>query len=144
MRARSNGVGTNRVSMMPRLLQRAPELLGALFGISGGVHLARPATFESLIPRWLPKPREIIYASGIAEEICAVGLLSRTRWAAPASAALLIAVFPGNIKMALDALDEHHGRLTVKKVVALARLPVQLPLIWAALQASKARAPVAA
>jgi uncharacterized membrane protein len=122
---------------MRLLSRRAPELLAALFGASGVVHLIRPATFEPLIPRWLPNPRGIVYASGIAEVVCAIGLVRRTRWAGPTSAALLIAVFPGNIQMAIDSLGEHHGRLTPKKLVAFARLPLQIPLIWAALQASK-------
>jgi uncharacterized membrane protein len=122
---------------MHRLLRRVPDLLAALFGISGVVHLVRPAIFEPLIPRWLPNPRGIVYASGVAEAVCAGSLLRRTRWAGPTSAALLIGVFPGNVQMAIDALAESRGHITAKKIVAFARLPLQLPLIWAALQASK-------
>ena len=129
---------------MQRLVSRAPQLVGALFGISGAIHLARPTTFEPIIPRWLPRPREIVYASGIAEGACAVGLLRRARWAGLMGAVLLVVVFPANIQMALDSLDERRGQLTLKKVFAFARLPLQLPLIWAALQAAKPQVPVTA
>ncbi len=40
--------------------------------------------------------------SGVAELVCAAGLLARRRWAGPASVAVLLAVWPGNFQMALD------------------------------------------
>src|SRR3954454_5623192 len=75
------------------------------FLASGTVHLVRPETFEPLMPEAVPAHREVIIASGVAELICAAGLLHpRSRKLAGwASAAVLLGVFPGNIKMALDA-----------------------------------------
>ncbi len=121
---------------MTSLHRRAPDLLAALFGVSSIVHLVRPSTFEPLIPRWLPHPRGIVYASGVAEGYCALSLARRSRSAGVSSAALLVAVFPGNIQMAMSSLTEDQGRLTAKKVLAFGRLPLQLLLIWAGLQAS--------
>jgi uncharacterized membrane protein len=111
--------------------------LVAAFTVSGITHLVRPETFEPLMPVWVPAHREIILGSGVAELICAVGLLHpRTRKASGwASAALLVAVFPGNVKMAADA---QKTRSTTYKRATLARLPVQLPLIRAALKAARA------
>ena len=108
----------------------------AAFTVSGITHLVRPETFEPMMPAFLPAHRELILASGVAELACAVGILHpRTRKAAGwASAALLIAVFPGNVKMAADA---QKGRNTTYKRATLARLPVQLPLIQAALKAAR-------
>jgi uncharacterized membrane protein len=117
--------------------RRAPDLLAALFGASSIVHLFRPQTFESLIPSWLPDPRAIVYVSGVAEVICAGGLLRRTRWAGGASALLLVVVFPGNIQMAVNAVRQSDGTFTATELLSFARLPLQIPLIWAALQASK-------
>jgi uncharacterized membrane protein len=121
-----------------RLRQRAPGLLAVLFGASGVVHLASPRTFEPLIPRWLRYRRAVVYTSGIAELICSGGLLTRSRWARSASALLLIVVFPGNIQMAVTASRLSPSQWTSRRVLALARLPLQLPLIWAALQCEPA------
>ncbi|HEV7195449.1 MAG TPA: MauE/DoxX family redox-associated membrane protein, partial [Pedococcus sp.] len=70
--------------------------LATLFLTSGTTHLVRPEVFDPLVPSSLPRRRELIYASGVAELICAAGLLHpRTRrHAGWASAALLLGVFP--------------------------------------------------
>ena len=106
------------------------------FLASGTVHLVRPETFEPLMPEAVPAHRELIYASGVAELACAAGLLHpRTRRLAGwASAALLVGVFPGNLKMAADALKTRNQTF---KAVALARLPLQLPLIRAAVKVAR-------
>ena len=111
--------------------------LVAAFTVSGVTHLVRPETFEPLMPAWLPAHREVILASGVAELVCAAGILHpRTRKAAGwASAALLVAVFPGNVTMARNAQKSHN---TTYKRTTLARLPLQLPLIRAALKAARA------
>jgi uncharacterized membrane protein len=116
--------------------------LAALFLSSGTTHLVMPEVFEPRVPRALPRRREFVYASGVAELVCAAGLLHpRTRrYAGWASAALLLAVFPGNVQMSVG-----HGKRAARKgtVAAratfagtLARLPMQLPLIRAALRAA--------
>ena len=110
----------------------APDALAAVFGISGALHLVRPSVFEALIPSFLPAPGAIIGLSGIAELVCAVGLVRRERWAAPASAWLLVAVFPGNLWFAVAT---PLGRPDWVTAAAWLRLPLQLGLIWMALQA---------
>jgi len=116
--------------------------LAALFLTSGVTHLVQPQVFEPLIPSAAPAPRELVYASGVAEILCAAGLLHpRTRrWAGWGSAALLVAVYPGNVQMSLD-----HGRRASRRrdsasraafAATLARLPLQLPLIRTALRAT--------
>ncbi|CAO5253010.1 DoxX family protein [Frankia sp. AgKG'84/4] len=117
----------------------------AAFLVSGVVHLVRPSVFEPLIPPALPRPREIVYASGVAELACAAGLLAKARWAGPASAALLVGVWPGNLQTALDAttrVREGGGqpRHVATAVLAWARIPLQIPMIRAALAAPRADA----
>ncbi len=71
-----------------------------------------------------------MYASGVAELACAAGLaMPRTRRVAGwATALLFVAVFPGNIQMALDAGDRSAGY----RALVYARLPLQVPLVvWA-------------
>src|SRR5690625_3691539 len=58
-----------------RSLAAGPKIVTAAFLVSGVVHLVRPAVFEAIVPRALPHKRELVYASGLAELACAVGLL---------------------------------------------------------------------
>jgi uncharacterized membrane protein len=124
-----------------RLRRVAPLALAGAFLTSGTIHLVRPVAFESIMPRSIPTRhhRVLIYASGAAELICAVGLVRRTPWAAPASTALLVGVFPANVQMALDAGSGRHPGSTDKAAVAWGRLPLQLAMIWAARQARPRR-----
>lgn len=122
----------------------AKALIGA-FALSGTTHLVRPELFERMIPRWLPAARPIVFATGVAELVCAAGMLvPQTRRAAGlAAAALLVVVFPGNLQMAVDAQHAverrpDDRRRQVERVATLVRLPLQLPLIRAALRAARA------
>ncbi|MDF9717771.1 DoxX family protein [Nocardioides sp. ChNu-153] len=117
-----------------------PLTLGAAglatgFAVSGVVHLVRPETFEPLMPRALPAHTALIKGSGVAELVCAAGLLHpRTRPAAGlASAALLAGVFPGNVTMAWRA---RRSRNQVYRWGTVARLPLQVPMIRIALRAA--------
>jgi uncharacterized membrane protein len=121
---------------MRTLRLRAPNVLAAMFAASGAVHLVRPQVFAAIMPRALPEQhhKNLIYLSGLFEIVCAVGLLRRTRWAAPASVALLGVVFPANLQMALDAGSGRNPGVSDARLVAWGRLPLQLPMVWAALQ----------
>jgi uncharacterized membrane protein len=116
--------------------------LAALFITSGTTHLVRPGVFEPLVPRSLPRRRELVYASGIAELACAAGLLHpRTRrYAGLASAALLLAILPGNVQMSANygKRAQRKGTPGARAAFAgtVARLPLQLPLIRTALRAA--------
>ena len=113
------------------------KVLVGIFAVSGAIHLSRPQTYAPLMPSFVPAHREVIYASGVAELLCAAGLLHpRTRKAAGyAGAALLVTVFPGNLKMADDA---RRSRSTRFKAIAYGRLPLQWPMVRAALRAARA------
>ena len=116
--------------------------LAGLFLTSGTLHFVRPQPFESIVPKRLPSPRALVYASGAAEIACAVGLLvPRTRRVAGlASAALLVAVLPANVTMTGQAkrrLDRDPQDMARQGYLAatIARLPLQWPMIRAALRA---------
>jgi uncharacterized membrane protein len=121
---------------MARLRRRAPAALAALFAGSGIVHLVRPGSFASIMPRAIPEEHHtnLIYASGVVELVCAAGLITRTRWASAASLATLAAVFPANVQMALDAGSGRNTGPSDSRAVAWGRLPLQLVMAWAALQ----------
>ncbi len=117
-------------------------LLAGIFTVSGVVHLARPRTYEPLMPDWVPAHREVILGSGVAELACAAGLLAppTRRTAGLVSALLLAGVFPGNIKMAVDSTRTNNTGL---KVASFARLPLQWPMIRIALKAHRGETPSA-
>jgi len=116
--------------------------LAGLFLTSGTMHFVRPEPFEAIVPRQLPSRRALVYASGALEIACAVGLfIPRTRRVAGlASAALLVAIFPANVTMTAQAkrrLDRHPDDTRKQGYLAatVARLPLQWPMIRAALRA---------
>ena len=111
-------------------------LLAGIFAISGVTHLVKPRVFEPLMPLWVPAHREVIIWSGVMELLCAAGLVTPAtrRTAGWVSAAVLLAVFPGNLKMAGDAARGRSRRL---KALAFGRLPLQVPMIRTALKAAR-------
>ncbi|MBC9732225.1 DoxX family protein [Nocardioides marmotae] len=117
-------------------LPLSAKVLATGFTVSGIVHLVRPQTFEPLMPAWVPAHREVIHASGVAELACAAGLAvpATRKVAGYASVVVLLGVFPGNVKMAQDAMRTRNTRF---KAIALARLPLQWPMIRAALKAAR-------
>ena|SRR5690349_2005466 len=123
-------------------LRKDAIALAGLFLTSGAMHFLRPEPFESIVPKRLPSRRALVYASGAAEIACAVGLfVPRTRRVAGlASAALLVAVFPANVTMTGQAkrrLDRDPQDTSRQGYFAatVARLPLQWPMIRAALRA---------
>jgi len=117
-------------------LSRGTKLLVGIFAASGVVHLAKPEVYEPLMPAWVPAHREVILASGVAELLCAAGLAlpATRRFSGWASAALLVGVWPGNLKMALDS---NRTSSTAFKAVAWGRMPLQVPMIRAAVAAAR-------
>ena len=121
---------------MSRVRAAAPTGLACLFTVTGVLHFVLPGSFEPIVPRVLPTRfhRPAVYASGVVELACAVGLVRRTRWASVASTALLLAVWPANLQMALDAGSGRHPGAMDSAAVAWGRMPLQLPMLWAARQ----------
>jgi len=110
--------------------------LGALLVVTGVLHFVAPEPYVRIIPKVLPADwaRPLVYVSGVAELVGGIGLIPRvTRrpfgWFV---VVLLVAVFPANVQMAIDTPN----------AATIARLPLQIPLVWAALRlATGVRAP---
>ncbi|GGV29754.1 membrane protein [Streptomyces filipinensis] len=111
--------------------ERSPLLLAGLLAAAGAAHFAAPRPFDATIPRRLPgPPRAWTYGSGVLELALAAGIaVPRTRTvAAKAAAAFFVGVFPANVQMAVD----WRHRPAPLRTAALARLPLQVPLVlWA-------------
>lgn len=107
--------------------------LGALYGAAGLLHILRPHGFEQIVPDWVPFVHEVVVGTGVAELFGAAGLFipGVRRWAAIGLAAYAIAVYPANIKHAVD-------HVVIDGVALgwgyhLPRLLLQPVLVWAAL-----------
>ena len=115
--------------------------LAALLGTSGVLHLRRPGIFRPLIPRSLGNPDPWVLGSGVAEIACAAALAvpATRRLGGLASATLLVAVFPGNVTLAVRSRPDARG-WAGRPAVAWARLPLQVPLVaWAVAVARQPR-----
>jgi uncharacterized membrane protein len=100
------------------------RLCGPVFVLAGAMHFVKPRAYEAIVPPYLPRHRELVYASGVAEIAGGVGLMTPLR--KPAGwwlLATLAAVFPANVHMALHA-DEY--RVPGGRTALIARLPFQL------------------
>lgn len=92
--------------------------LGGGLVFTGSAHFVVADTFRAQVPPWMPAPEAVIAISGVIELVLAAGLLFLPRYQVEfgwATAALLLAVFPGNISQYLtqsDAfgLDTDRGR----------------------------------
>jgi len=87
------------------------------------------------VPRWVPRRRAVVYASGVVELVSAAGLLSGARWAGPISAATLVGIWPANLQMALDATRS--GRPLALQAGLWGRVPLQVPMITVALRSRR-------
>lgn len=109
--------------------------LAAFFTLAGTMHFLRPRFYEAMVPPAIAsRKQEIVAVSGVAEMAGAALVLhpaSRTfgRWWL---LALLVAVFPANLHMAVN--PEQVPGLDLRKVprwALWARLPLQpLAMLW--------------
>ena len=113
--------------------QRATWLAGLLGG-SGVLHLVRPQAYDWLVPPELGNPRVWVTGSGLAELGTAALLAgAATRRAGGwAAAGLLLGFVPAHLH-SLRVLRDKPGPLAV----AALRLPVQVPLVRAALAVAR-------
>ncbi|MGV0578204.1 MauE/DoxX family redox-associated membrane protein [Mycolicibacterium elephantis] len=119
---------------MQRLANPAPahRMAAMLLGV-GSLHFLTPKPFDEIVPAELPgSARFYTYASGVAELATGALLLApRTRrLGALAAIALFVAVFPANVNM----VRLWKNKPVVMRAGALARLPLQIPMVLEALK----------
>ncbi len=116
---------------------RSRAVLALIFVGAGVLHLTQTDAYVRVMPAYLPRPRELVWISGVAELAGGAGLLlPRTRrWAGAGLAALLVAVFPANVNMALHPASAGLG---IAPFLLWLRLPLQALLVgwvwWAAIR----------
>lgn len=110
----------------------------AVLYIAAGInHFVHHEFYVKIMPPWLPWHEALVFISGVCEIVFALLLFfpSTRRIGAWCIILLLIAVFPANIQMMVNYLHEHHPRLWL----SIARLPLQLLLIWWAYRYARKR-----
>ena len=115
---------------MPALKPVLKYVLGLLFAASGVNHFVNPDFYLKIMPPYLPWHLALVYLSGFFESALGLLLLAPRfeRAAAWGLVALLVAVSPANVHMALN--PELYPE--IPPAVLWLRLPLQLALIaWA-------------
>ena len=105
-------------------------LLGLLFVAAGVNHFRDPQFYVKIMPPYLPWHYELVLISGVFEVLGGIGLLIPQFRVAAAWGliALLVAVFPANLHMALNPQD--YPRFS--PAVLWGRLPLQAVfIVWA-------------
>jgi uncharacterized membrane protein len=103
-------------------------VLGGFFLAAGALHFAKPRSYESIMPEALPAHRELVYLSGLAEMAGGAGVLA-DRTVRPAGwwlIATMLAVFPANVNMAVEA----ERFRAIPEPLLWARLPLQAGILY--------------
>lgn len=102
--------------------------LAVNFAIVGVAHFTHADLFVAIMPPYLPAHLELVWISGVFEILGAIGLLvplSR-RFAGFGLLALLVAVFPANLHMAINEVYLPVEWLPQSQLGLWLRLPFQL------------------
>jgi len=116
-------------------VKRVARWLMVVFMVASGIgHFAITDTYAGMVPPGWPAPRLLVYVSGVAELAGGIGLVvpwpRLRRAAAWGIIALLVAVFPANINMAVNHITP--PRLPMSTTALWVRLPFQaLFIAWA-------------
>jgi uncharacterized membrane protein len=106
--------------------------LAAFFSFAGTLHFVRPRPYEAIVPPPFPK-KESVAISGVAEIVGGLAVLHPAtrragRWGL---IALLLAIFPANVWMAVSPEKVPGLGGKIPRWALLARLPLQpLAMLW--------------
>ncbi len=103
-------------------------LIAAGFVVAGVLHFTATDSYVRIVPAVLPRPRDLVLISGAAEIAGGIGVLlpSTRRLAGLGLVALLVAVFPANVNM---ALHPEVSPASIPRALLWLRLPLQAALI---------------
>ncbi len=112
--------------------------LAAFFTFAGIMHFVIPRSYEATMPPYLPYHRESVIASGIAEITGGIAVLlpsTRRPFARWWLLALLVAIFPANVQMAVNPGQVRGLDRRIPRWALWARLPMQAVMmrwVWRA------------
>jgi uncharacterized membrane protein len=120
---------------LARLKRPLLYVMGPAYVVAGALHFVVPDLYAQIVPPVLPRPKALVYLSGLAEIALGIGVLvPRTRrLAAWGLVLLLVAVFPANVYMAThDVAIEGSPVGDPSTAARWGRLPLQAVLVlWA-------------
>jgi uncharacterized membrane protein len=128
-----------RLVRAPTRRDRMRVAAGVAFIVASLPHFTSPERYLPMMPPFVPAPLAMIYVSGVAELLGGIGLLI-PRTARPAAwgvVALLIAIFPANIYVAISGVNA--AGLPSSPWYTWSRLPFQIVFIWWVLAATRPR-----
>lgn len=129
-------------SKSPRMWEPGALALAAFMGSAGVGHFVSPQFFEPLVPQWMPgSARTTVYVSGVVELVAAALLTvpKTRRFGGWFTAATLVGVFPANVQAAVDGGMADMAPPFDSAAVAWARLPLQIPMVAAAMWVARRR-----
>lgn len=107
--------------------------LAGLLGGAAFLHVAVPAPFEAMIPRWLPGPPRAWNLGSAAAEGTAAALLlpwQTSRLGGALAGTTFAVVFVANVQSVVDGGMRALPGWFATREAAVLRLPLQLPLLW--------------
>jgi uncharacterized membrane protein len=121
----------NNLLVEAKNLPIGTKIIIFIFLLSGSFHLINPGVFQALVPPILGMQNFWIISSGILEIVCAIGLLTKQKWAPKLTAAVLLVIWVGNWWYAIDVTWNLESSW-ILIIGSWLRLPLQIPLIqWA-------------
>ncbi len=128
--------GTNETAKNTRFKLAGLVLMIVLYLGAGINHFIRPGFYLAIMPPWIPFHAAMVFISGVAEVLLAILLIfpATRKPAAWGIIFLLIAVFPANVQMMINYINEGNP----KTWISVVRLPLQFVLVlWAYVYARK-------
>ncbi|TLD71858.1 DoxX family membrane protein [Phragmitibacter flavus] len=104
-------------------------LLAVFFVVAGVNHFLNPAPYLAMMPKYLPWPEFLHLMAGVVEVVAGVAVLipRLRRLAGWGMMAILVAVFPANVQIAMFGWPGYD----IPNWVLWARLPFQLVfMVW--------------
>ncbi len=130
MRTAKSDINKSDILLTFNIMKLTVYIMGALYAAAGVWHFMRPKDYIRIMPVFIPSSwhLQLVYASGACEIILGILLFPESTRvvAAWGIIALLIAVFPANIQMAINYFHYHNPY----KWLTVIRLPLQVVLIW--------------
>ncbi|HSK52327.1 MAG TPA: hypothetical protein VLA44_06185 [Clostridia bacterium] len=112
---------------------RARVALAAGMVVAGAAHLVTPTPFVQHLPEIVPLREAIVFASGLVEIAFGFALVGPARWRPLIGlllAGYLVAVFPGNVYVAVAGVDVEGQP---GGIYSWLRLPLQAVFVWLAI-----------
>ena len=134
-------LGASKIGLNPIISIRSNARLatGITFIFIGATHFLMPGKYLEMMPPFIPAPLAMVYVSGFFEILGGIGLI--VPWTKRVSAygliALLLAVFPANVYVALNNIQL--GGFMSDSFYQWLRLPLQFVLIGWVLFVSKTK-----